>query len=282
MQEYGFIQNLGMTAEKFWNENSDFAKKHDMDQILSYMYLMVKKASSPDYDITKKQLNDHGKKIELFEGVKHWFNLIRTIGDNLKIKIEHYIISAGIKEMIEGCSIRKEFTKIYASSFAYKNDNTTPIWPSKVINATNKTQFLFRINKGCLEDNDDEGLNKSIPQSNRRIPFNHIIYIGDSITDIPCMTLVKRNGGYSIGVYNPEDKSKGKAYDLIRDDRVNYYAPADYSKDKELYLIINHILHKIQTEIDLDQISNTQKKEQKVFEFNMRRNYLIFSLIVEE
>lgn len=158
--------------------------------------------------------------------------------------VEHYIISSGLKEMIEGTSIAKNgaFEKIYASSFYY-NERGVAVWPAQVINYTSKTQFLFRIEKGTLDIN-DSAVNEYFPPDQMRVPFRNIVYIGDSDTDIPCMKLVNSSGGHSIGVYNPDTKDKKKVLKMIRDNRIKHFAPADYSENGELDQLVKAIIDK--------------------------------------
>ncbi|MEG2540545.1 MAG: HAD family hydrolase [Clostridia bacterium] len=280
MQEYSFIPKIGMDKDAFWAQNTKFSIENNMDLILGYMFKMIAESSKVDVTcnskITESDLNKLGKDIELFEGVETWFSQIEKLADTLEINVEHYIISAGIKEMIEGTSIVKRFKKIYASSFAFDKKCKYAIWPSQVVNSTNKTQFLFRINKGCLDELDGKGLNKSMEQEKRHIPFDRMIYIGDSETDIPCMTLVKRNGGYSIGVFNPNDNSKGNVYELINDGRINYFAPADYRKGKQLYCTLQLIFNKIHAEAELKNIEIKQKNEQKNYYQSLQFNGFAF------
>lgn len=144
--------------------------------------------------------------------------------------------------MIEGTSVAKAgaFEKIYASSFYY-NDNGVAVWPAQVVNYTNKTQFLFRIEKGVLDIN-DPAVNESFSPEEMRVPFRNMIYIGDSDTDIPCMKLVNSYGGHSIGVYNAKTKDKSKVYKMMRDGRIKYFAPADYTEGTELDGLVKSII----------------------------------------
>lgn len=181
-----------------------------------------------------------------FPGVEDWFERIRNYGTQQGVIVEHYIISSGLKEMIEGTSVAKKgaFKKIYASSFYYNADGVA-VWPAQVVNYTNKTQFLFRIEKGVLDINDD-GVNDSFPPDELRIPFRNMIYIGDSDTDVPCMKLVSSHGGYSIGVYSEKSedpaKDKAKVYKMIRDNRIRYFAPANYSDGSDLDMLVKTII----------------------------------------
>lgn len=249
MQAQGYIQTVQPEGSDvigdFWKESNSRAAANNMDKNLAYMYTMKKKARG-QIVFTKEKLADYGSKVALFHGVKDWFKRIRDYGAERDIIIEHYIISSGLKEMIEGTSIAKEFKELYATSFYYDEDGVA-VWPAQVVNYTNKTQFLFRISKGVLDVNDD-AVNDSFPPDEIRVPFRNMVYLGDSDTDIPCMKLVNSQGGYSIGVFNPDEKdemkAKNKVYKMMRDNRISYFAPADYSEGSELDELVKLIIDK--------------------------------------
>ena len=242
MQAQGYIQSLNFEkAEEFWKKSDVLAANNDMDQNLAYMYLMIEDAVGKFY-VTPEKLRDYGSKVELYKGVDTWFKRIRDYGEANGVKVEHYIISSGLKEMIEGTVIAGEFEKIYASSFYY-NDKGSAVWPAQVVNFTNKTQFLFRIEKGILDINDNK-VNYYFSPDELRVPFRNIVYIGDSETDVPCMKLVNVYGGHSIGVYDPEKQNKNKVQALIRQNRIKYYAPADYSEGSIMEELLQDIILK--------------------------------------
>ena len=220
MQAQGYIQSVGYDIKEFWEKSNTLAEENDMDQNLAYMYLMVEEAEGK-FVFNKQKLAEYGSRVALFPGVESWFDRIRHYGEKHGVIIEHYIISSGLKEMIEGTQMAKDgaFTKIYASSF-YFNEKGVAKWPAQAINYTNKTQFLFRIEKGVLDIN-DQGVNEFFASDKMRVPFRNMIYIGDSDTDIPCMKLVNSYGGYAIGVYNPDTKDKTKVYKMVRDNSVS-------------------------------------------------------------
>ena len=249
MQDYDFMKHIKKTPKQFWTESNKFAKENQADQITAYMYHMLKTAKDNNTSFTKKALNKYGKNIELFNGVETWFERINRYAESKNIRLNHYIISSGLKEMIDGTKIKKYFKKIYASSFIYDNNNAA-IWPAMAINYTSKTQFLFRINKGHEDITDDSKINKFVPLEKRPLPFSNMIYIGDGDTDIPCMKLVKREGGHSIAVYNSKKrgkKGKEKTKDLIQDGRVNMVLPADYSENSKIDLYVKSIIDNIST-----------------------------------
>lgn len=242
MQAQGFIQSVGYDVAEFWKESNELAEKNDMDMNLAYMLTMCKKTKGKFY-LTRDALRQYGGKIELYNGVQTWFERINEYGRSKGVTVEHYIISSGLREMIEGTAIAKEFKKIYASAFLY-DDCGVPEWPAQTVNYTNKTQFIFRIEKGCLDINDHEGVNEYIRTENLRIPMRNLVYIGDSDTDIPCMKLVNSYGGHSVGVYNPATRDKSKVYNMVKNNRIRYFAAADYSEGSELDALIKAIVDK--------------------------------------
>ena len=259
MQARGFIQSVGYDVGEFWKQSNGLASGNDMDQNLAYM-LMMQQAAEGKKLFTRGELMKCGKEVVLFPGVKDWFKRICTYGEEHGVLVEHYIISSGLKEMIEGTDVAGEFKKIYASSFFY-NEKGVAIWPAQVVNYTNKTQFLFRIEKGVLDIN-DPGVNDSFAPDEMRVPFRNMVYIGDSDTDVPCMKLVNVNGGYSIGVYNADTKDKTKVYKMMRENRIKYYAPADYSEGKELDILLKAIIDRTAENEALESRFYAYKREQ--------------------
>lgn len=247
MQEHSYFPELAITPRDFWGQAKARAKTHDADEILAYMRLMIEKATEDSkVRVTRDSFSDYGRRVSLFDGVTDWFARVNKYGREQGAKIEHYIISSGIKEMIEGTRIAKYFRKIYASAFMY-DQHGVAYWPAQAVNYTTKTQFLFRINKGQLDAWDNSRINAFVPKGKRPIPFSQMIYIGDGSTDIPCMKLVKAQGGYSIAVYQPRKKTKkGSAEQLKKDDRVNFVAPADYSDngliDRQVKAVIRRMI----------------------------------------
>lgn len=239
MQAQGYIQSVNYEVSDFWKESNKLAADNDMDQNLAYMYMMRDK-SRGKLVFNKETLRDEGSKVKLFPGVKTWFDRINEYGTAKDVIVEHYIISSGLKEMIEGTEVAKHFKKIYASSFYY-DDKGEAVWPAQVINYTNKTQFLFRIVKGVLDINNQE-VNSHFEANQYHIPFRNMVYIGDSDTDIPCMKLVNVNGGHSIGVYNAETKDKSKVFRMLDEDRIKYFAQADYTAGSKLEKLVKQII----------------------------------------
>ena len=260
MQEYSFIPNIGMKADEFWFEANKISVKNNMDRILAYMYLMLKTAKKKDLPITKEAFQELGQDVVLYKGVKSWFKRINDYGRSLGVEIEHYILSSGLKEIIEGTPIAKEFKKIYACEFHY-NERGNADWPQQTVNFTTKTQFLFRISKGVLDVTDDVRLNTKIKDEERRIPYYNMIYFGDGLTDVPCMKLVKQYGGHSIAIYNKKEKKKVEQ--LLVDERVNFICEGDYQKDSELEIIVKKLIQQVAASNDLLDLSKQQYQQMR-------------------
>ena len=248
MQEYKFIPDVGMEASDFWRESNALSEKAGMDGILAYMYVMLKRANAVDKSIRREDFVALGRDLEFFPGVEGWFNRMNALGKSLGLTVEHYIISSGLKEIIEGSSIYGHFREVYACEYLY-NASGVACWPKNAVNYTTKTQFLFRVNKGILDLSNDVDLNKYTPEDERRVPFRNMVYIGDGLTDVPCMRLVRANGGYSVAVHKPDDA--GKVAGLLRDGRVDFFAAADYTEGGALDCLAARMLRKIAAADDL-------------------------------
>ncbi len=244
MQEYDFIPAVGKSNIEFWDESNRLAQEQDADQILTYMALMIHEAQAKGLSLRREAFQESGKHVELFPGVMEWFDRINAYGEERGVRVLHYINSSGLKEIIEGTPIADKFRKIYACSFLYNVDGIA-YWPGVAVNYTNKTQFIFKINKGVESVYDTKLVNRYMEEKQRPVPFSRMIYVGDGTTDIPCMRLVKNFGGHSIAVYNPKDEEKrGNMNTLIRDNRVNHVCPADYSEGKEIDIVVKAIIDK--------------------------------------
>ena len=254
MQEYGFFLGLPKTDRKtFWHRSNSAAKAEGADPILRYMKMMIDEARQygGTSKMTRQAFKDYGKGVKYFKGVETWFKRIKKYGASVGVTVNHYIISSGLKEMVEGTSIGKYFKQIYACSFLYEND--VAVWPAQVVNYTTKTQYLFRINKGDEDISSSSVVNSYIEHRARPVPFENMIYIGDGETDVPCMRVVKAQGGYSIAVYNPrKSNGKGVAEKLFREGRVNYVIPANYLENTLMDKVVKGIIKKVSVQANLD------------------------------
>lgn len=257
MQEYTFIPSVGMEPSEFWGHTAEVAAQEVMDSILTYMYCMVEKANQTGNPLTRESLVACGKDIEYHPGVEGWFERINRYAEAAGVQVEHYVLSSGLKEIIEGTSIAKYFKKIYACEFLYKDGQA--YWPKMAVNYTSKTQFVYRINKGVLDINNDADLNSSRPDNEKRVFFSNMIYIGDGLTDVPCMKLVKQSGGHSIAIYSRGQQHK--AAPLLKHERVDWMFEADYSEGSELDQTMKLLLQNLAYYNKLKGINESQKKE---------------------
>ena len=243
MQTFTLIPSFGVDKSEFWHESDTLAVENLMDNNLAWMYELIKYSKFKGKSLRKEYFNQIGRDVQLYEGVDTWFENINSYADERGIDVEHYIISSGLKEIIEGSRIAPYITRVYASSYLYSADGIAE-WPAQVVNYTTKTQFIFRIAKGFLEEY-DQRVNDSVPHDVRNVDYDNIVYIGDSATDIPCMTLVKSKGGYSIGVYDPKSQNKKKVYKLFSDGRLNFYAPAIYTPDSPIFQYMTSVIDEV-------------------------------------
>ena len=242
MQNYAFIPSLGMTPAEFWAEANGFGRRNRIDGILAYMYIMLREAERKKLPFTREDLVEKGRQIELFPGVESWFSRINAFGEAQGVRVEHYVISSGLREIIEGSSISHEFKEIYASEFYY-DETGRPVWPKLAVNFTAKTQFVYRINKGVLDVSDDKTLNDSMPDDSKRVPFTNMIYMGDGLSDVPCMKMMRAYGGQAIAVYQAANRSGVE--ELLAKRRVDYIFPADYREGTGLDETVKNIIRKM-------------------------------------
>ena len=241
MQEYTFLPGINVEPSAFWGACQEFTQKNQMDGVLTYLYLMQRMAKG-NMRLTREALHELGKGVEFFPGVEDWFGRIREIGKSLDVDVEHYIISSGQTEIIEGSRIGHEFKAIFAASFYY-DESGLPVWPCSAVNYTSKTQYLFRINKGILDVTNDVDLNNFTPEDRRRIPFRNMIYLGDGLTDVPSMKMMRAKGGFSIAVHPP--RSTRLVDDMLTQNRVDFAIEADYSEGSEMERTVQALLRQI-------------------------------------
>lgn len=255
MQNYSFIPALGMKPDEFWGATGEFSKKTEVERILSYMYMMIKLSEEKGIKLTRKFLNDCGKKIEYYPGVETWFSRINKYGQAHDVKVEHYLLSSGTKEIVEGSKIAKYFKEIYGCEFYFDPVTQVPVWPKLSVNYTQKTQYLFRISKGATDLRDDKKINEK--EKEHRIPYTNMIYLGDGMTDVPCMQVLKNNGGKSIAIYSKKDKSSIQK--LVKENRVNFAFTGNYTEGSNLDKTVKSIIKQVAVNTEL------KRKEEETF-----------------
>ncbi len=247
MEEYSFLPGIRVEPDAFWGRCAEFARENNMDGILTYMYLM-KQMASGEMELTRENLNRLGRDVEFFPGVETWFDRVNAIGCRCGVAVEHYIISSGLTEIIRGSAIGRYFKAVFAADFCYDGQGRA-VWPSTAVNYTSKTQYLFRINKGILDVTNDRDLNAFTPEYKRRVPFSNMIYLGDGLTDVPCMKMTKQKGGYSIAVHAPG--ATELADDMLLQGRVDFSVEADYSPGSEVEQVVAMLMRRISASHEL-------------------------------
>ena len=255
MEDYAFIPSLGYTPAEFWGRANAFGWENRMDGLLAYMYTMIQECAAQNIKLDRAFLNHCGESIQLFPGVREWFARINAFGESLGVQVEHYVISSGLREIIEGSGIAQEFREIYACEFYY-NENGDACWPKLDVNFTNKTQFVYRINKGILDVSRDKELNDSMPDDSKRVPFTNMIYMGDGLSDVPCMKMMRAYGGQAIAVYQASNRQGVEK--LLADGRVDFIFPADYREGMELDRTVRDTLRKMTITDRLLEVNNRQ------------------------
>ena len=255
MEDYAFIPSLGYTPAEFWGRANAFGWENRMDGLLAYMYTMIQECAAQNIKLDRAFLNHCGESIQLFPGVREWFARINAFGESLGVQVEHYVISSGLREIIEGSGIAQEFREIYACEFYY-NENGDACWPKLDVNFTNKTQFVYWINKGILDVSRDRELNDSMPDDSKRVPFTNMIYMGDGLSDVPCMKMMRAYGGQAIAVYQASNRQGVEK--LLADGRVDFIFPADYREGMELDRTVRDILRKMTITDRLLEVNNRQ------------------------
>ena len=255
MEDYAFIPSLGYTPAEFWGRANAFGWENRMDGLLAYMYTMIQECAAQNIKLDRAFLNHCGESIQLFPGVREWFARINAFGESLGVQVEHYVISSGLREIIEGSGIAQEFREIYACEFYY-NENGDACWPKLDVNFTNTTLFVYRINKGIMDVSRYKELNDSMPDDSKRVPFTNMIYMGDGLSDVPCMKMMRAYGGQAIAVYQASNRQGVEK--LLADGRVDFIFPADYREGMELDRTVRDILRKMTITDRLLEVNNRQ------------------------
>ncbi|MEL6747570.1 MAG: HAD family hydrolase [Pseudomonadota bacterium] len=249
MQEYGFLPKIDVAPQDFWSEVNAKAYEDRAESLIVYMHLMYQKAKAADVSISRDDLVRQGADVPLFPGVASWFEMInayvreRSAG---AVDVRHYLVSSGLKEIIEGTTIVDAFHNVFASEYYFPSYELP--YPKRIVTDTSKTQYLFRINKG-IEDV-RQSINHHMPEAERPIPFSNIAYFGDGETDVPSMAVVRSNGGYAVAVHPPA-QSPEKCQELYRAGRIDFYAAADYRQDTDLHRRTRLILDRMLADISV-------------------------------
>jgi hypothetical protein len=250
MQEYTVLPKLGAKPADFWAKVNREARETESDPMLVYMRHILEALEREKVDVKREDFMAMARRIEYFPGVPTWFARVNGYvrrRSGAQVKLRHYLISAGQREILEGVSIRRHFKRIYASEYHF-NHHGVATFPKFLVTDTLKTQFLFRINKG-IEDV-TESINEHMPEARRPIPFPNMIYVGDGMTDVPSMALTTKNGGHAVAVYGPTDtRGRATCLKLLDAGRVDFVAEADFRRSSKLSRRVELLLDAIIADI---------------------------------
>jgi hypothetical protein len=262
MQDDVIFPAFGINTKKFWERCESMVQTDGYDNELAYMKCLLD-CLAMDRP-TNEQLKQLGAKMRLYKGLPEMFeefnlDLLEEHHIAAGIHVDHFVVSSGLKVLIEGSKIRPYVREVFGCEYAEDSEGKIS-FPKRVISHTQKTQYLFRINKGLLDMAQD--VNDHMPDEARPVPFPNMIYIGDGPTDVPCFAIMRKNGGHAIAVYNPDDPTRAsfkKCYDLAtRADRVRHIAPSDYRRGSHLRLLLEEIVRDIADRI----LANRQRTGQ--------------------
>ncbi|HEY2628264.1 MAG TPA: HAD family hydrolase [Usitatibacter sp.] len=235
MQEYTVLPKIGVKPAEFWAKVNREARETESDSMLVYMRLIIEALEREKVDVKREDFAAMASAIEYFPGVTTWFDRMNAYvkkRSRSQVKLQHYLISAGQKEILDGVSIRRHFKRIYASEYHF-NYRGVATFPKLLVTDTLKTQFLFRINKGL--ELVTESINEHMPEAERPIPFANMVYLGDGMTDVPSMALTKKSGGHTVAVYDAKKESqRAICMKLLEAGRADFIAEADYRKTSKL------------------------------------------------
>lgn len=219
---------------RMWDDDRASHVREDEDRELFWMRKVTQYANLQPSRLTRRFLRKQGGNVTFFPGVEGFLakigSYVQETSSNSMI-CRQYIISSSIKEVIEGTRIASSFKYIFASMFHYEGEK--PTFPQILVNDAVKTQCLYRINKG--REHWAEDVNEYMPVKERPVPFSNMIYVGDGLTDIPALAVVRRNGGFGVGVYSNTNKNNlAVLRELIDGERIDFAAEADYSDESVL------------------------------------------------
>ena len=253
MQDEVLFPAFGIDPKSFWSRCHELVRFEGYENELAYMKVLL---DTLDIDRpSNAHLRELGANLTFYPGLPEMFEqfedgLLGPEEKALGMGVEYYILSSGLKEVIEGSRLRPHVRAIFGCEYA--EDAAGRItFPKRVISHTQKTQFLFRVNKGLLDLSQD--VNDHMDDDLRPIPFENMIYVGDGPTDIPCFNVIRKQGGQALAVYNPDDPTRGafrKCYQLCaHTDRVRHIAPADFRAGSHLRLLLDEMVSEIATRI---------------------------------
>ena len=252
------FEKYDVDAKKFWEEVNSLPDEYWNDQKVKvnkdtiYLNHFINKTKEGIFKgLNNEILFELGKELKFYKGIPEIFEKTKEIIEKnpifqeYNIKVEHYIVSTGMKKMIEGSAISSNVEYIWGCELIQSKDENGDFEISEIgytIDNTSKTRAIFEINKG-INKNPEYDVNAKIKEGNRRVLFKNMIYIADGPSDVPAFSVIKKGGGSTFAIYPKSDRKAFQQVEKLREDnRVDMYAEADYSEGTTTYMwIINKI-----------------------------------------
>lgn len=255
----GYMQNpifeeFNVDAKEFWTEVKALPDKYAKEQNVQvnpdtiYLNHFIHYAQSGIFPgLNNAMLRGFGEKLKFYPGVPEIFQKTKQLIESNQIykeydiKVEHYIVSTGMSQIIKGSSVMPFVEHVWGCELIEAPDSNGNQIISEIgytIDNTSKTRALFEINKGVYH-RDGVNVNTKIPEEDRRVHFINMVYVADGPSDIPAFSVVNKNHGATFAIYPKGDQEALKQVEQMREDgRINMYAEADYTEGTTAYMWI--------------------------------------------
>ena len=250
MQEDTVLPHLGLEPDFFWGQVARLVNERTYENELAWMGLLL---DQPAFrELGNGGLREMGGHLNYYPGVPELFRELEEVVAEPRyrehdITVEHYVITGGLREVLEGSSIRPHVKSIFGSEFDEDGEGNLR-FPKRGVGHTQKTQYLFRINKGYLDLHKD--VNDHMPREERRIPFANMVYVGDGPTDVPCFAVMSDSGGRTLAVYDSDKPGSFEmGMQLRKAQRVDELAEADYRRGSHLRRVLEYMVREIADEV---------------------------------
>ena len=250
----GYLHRVGIDVGKFWKQDVHTLIANDWDPVPAYLHRIIEASRNDTPSVTRDDLRAWGRELPLHAGVETLFTRLRNCVKQVhpRVSVEFYLISSGIGDVVRNTRIAHEFTDMWTSEFHYDADGR-PAFPRKIVSFTDKTRYLFHIQKGIIgpqSRTNPLAVNRKVPSRDLRIPMNQFIFVGDGMTDIPCFSLVTKEEGIAVGVYDKHQTEKwSSAFKFVAEGRVNTLYSADYTEQSDLSTFLTMALHNMAEKI---------------------------------
>jgi phosphoserine phosphatase len=253
------LAHHGIDPAEFWQtQNKEMITKEGWDPVPAYLKLMLDLTGDgkPLGRLKNSDLRKFGESLEFYTGIPQLFDDLVELAQEHEVSrpaVEFYVITSGLEEIVRGSAIASRLADFWGCNFA-EGDEGCIEHVKNVVSFTEKTRFIFEINKGLRKSrNQPYDVNKDVPEPDRRILLRNMIYVGDGLTDVPCFSLIQKNGGKAFGVFDPrrEGSPKKALESLVAPKRVSSLNSPKYGPDDDLGAILRTSVNQICVDLDL-------------------------------